>query len=216
MLGPDWMKDAPHPITKILVANRGEIACRIFRSCAELGIGSVAIYSESDRGSLHQQTADESVFLPGDTLADTYLNIEAILSAARDTGADAIHPGYGFLSERSAFANAVKEAGLVWIGPSAHAIDEMGDKISARRAMIEACSCDSRGRTPTTNPMIWSMILVRAATRVGYPLLLKASAGGGGKGMRVVREPRNLQRACCCEPWLPPHSEMEPYMLNVY
>ena len=113
MLGPDWMKDAPHPITKVLVANRGEIACRIFRSCAELGIGSVAIYSESDRGSLHQQTADESVFLPGDSLAETYLNIEAILSAARETGADAIHPGYGFLSERSAFANAVKEEGIV-------------------------------------------------------------------------------------------------------
>ena len=107
MLEPDWMVNAPRPITKILVANRGEIACRIFRSCAELGIGSVAIYSESDRGSLHQQTADESVYLPGDTLAETYLNIEAILSAARETGADAIHPGYGFLSERSSFANAV-------------------------------------------------------------------------------------------------------------
>ena len=181
MLGPDWMKGAPHPITKILVANRGEIACRIFRSCAELGIGSVAIYSESDRGSLHQQTADESVFLPGDTLADTYLNIEAILSAARDTGADAIHPGYGFLSERSAFANAVKEAGLVWIGPSAHAIDEMGDKISARRAMIEANVPVIPGEElPLGEPEDMVEELVRAATRVGYPLLLKARAGGGG------------------------------------
>ena len=92
MVGPDWMEGAPHPISKVLVANRGEIACRIFRSCAELGLGSVSIYSEPDRGSLHQQTADESVFLPGDTLSETYLNIEAILAAAEETGADAIHP----------------------------------------------------------------------------------------------------------------------------
>ena len=195
MGGPDWMEGAPHPISKILVANRGEIACRIFRSCAELGLGSVAIYSEADRGSLHQQTADESVFLPGDTLSETYLNIEAILAAAEETGADAIHPGYGFLSERSSFANAVKAAGLVWIGPSAHAIDEMGDKISARRAMVDAGVPVIPGEElPLEEPENMVDELVRAATRVGYPLLLKASAGGGGKGMRVVREPRNLQR----------------------
>ncbi|MED6296892.1 MAG: biotin carboxylase N-terminal domain-containing protein, partial [Candidatus Thermoplasmatota archaeon] len=168
MLEPDWMVNAPRPITKVLVANRGEIACRIFRSCAELGIGSVAIYSESDRGSLHQQTADESVYLPGDTLAETYLNIEAILSAARETGADAIHPGYGFLSERSSFANAVKAADLVWIGPSAHAIDEMGDKISARRAMIEAGVPVIPGEElPLDEPDDMVDELVRAATRVG-------------------------------------------------
>ena len=195
MGGPDWMEGAPRPISKILVANRGEIACRIFRSCAELGLGSVAIYSEADRGSLHQQTADESVFLQGDNLAETYLNIEAILAAAKETGADAIHPGYGFLSERSSFANEVKAAGLVWIGPSAHAIDEMGDKISARRAMVAAGVPVIPGEElPLENPDEMVDELVRAATRVGYPLLLKASAGGGGKGMRVVREPRNLQR----------------------
>ena len=195
MGGPDWMEDAPRPISKILVANRGEIACRIFRACAELGLGSVAIFSEADRGALHQQTADESVFLPGDELAETYLNIEAILSAAEDTGADAIHPGYGFLSERSAFANAVKAAGLVWIGPPANAIDEMGDKISARRVMIEAGVPVIPGEELSLEePDELVDELVRAATRVGYPLLLKASAGGGGKGMRVVREPRNLQR----------------------
>ena len=192
---PDWMEGAPRPISKILVANRGEIACRIFRSCAELGLGSVAIFSEADRGSLHQQTADESVFLPGDELAETYLNIEAIISAAEETGADAIHPGYGFLSERSAFANAVKEAGLVWIGPPANAIDEMGDKISARRVMIAAGVPVIPGEELSLeDPDELVDELVRAATRVGYPLLLKASAGGGGKGMRVVREPRNLQR----------------------
>ncbi len=195
MGGPDWMEDAPRPISKILVANRGEIACRIFRACAELGLGSVAIFSEADRGALHQQTADESVFLPGDELAETYLNIEAILSAAEETGADAIHPGYGFLSERSAFANAVKAAGLVWIGPPANAIDEMGDKISARRVMIAAGVPVIPGEELSLEePDELVDELVRAATRVGYPLLLKASAGGGGKGMRVVREPRNLQR----------------------
>ena len=195
MGGPDWMEGAPSPLSKILVANRGEIACRIFRSCAELGLGSVAIYSEADRGSLHQQTADESVFLSGDDLAETYLNIEAILAAAEETGADAIHPGYGFLSERSSFANAVKAAGLVWIGPSGHAIDEMGDKISARRAMVAAGVPVIPGEElALENPDEIVDELVRAATRVGYPLLLKASAGGGGKGMRVVREPRNLQR----------------------
>ncbi len=195
MGGPDWMEDAPRPISKILVANRGEIACRIFRACAELGLGSVAIFSEADRGALHQQPADESVFLPGDELAETYLNIEAILSAAEETGADAIHPGYGFLSERSAFANAVKAAGLVWIGPPANAIDEMGDKISARRVMIAAGVPVIPGEELSLEePDELVDELVRAATRVGYPLLLKASAGGGGKGMRVVREPRNLQR----------------------
>ena len=195
MGGPDWMEDAPSPITKILVANRGEIACRIFRSCAELGLGSVAIFSEADRGSLHQQTADESIFLPGDDLSETYLNIEAILAAAEETGADAIHPGYGFLSERNSFANAVKAAGLVWIGPSAHAIEEMGDKISARRAMIAAGVPVIPGEElALADPDDMVDELVRAATRVGYPLLLKASAGGGGKGMRVVHEPRNLQR----------------------
>ena len=195
MGGPDWMEGAPRPISKILVANRGEIACRVFRSCAELGLGSVAIFSEADRGSLHQQTADESVFLPGDNLSDTYLNIEAILAAAEEMGADAIHPGYGFLSERSSFANAVKDAGLVWIGPSAHAIDEMGDKISARRAMVTAGVPVIPGEElPLENPDDIVDELVRAATRVGYPLLLKASAGGGGKGMRMVHEPRNLQR----------------------
>ncbi len=195
MAGPDWMEGAPRPITKVLVANRGEIACRIFRACAELGLGSVAIYSEADRGSLHQQTADESIFLPGENLSETYLNIEAILSAAQETNADAIHPGYGFLSERSTFANAVKAAGLVWIGPSARAIDEMGDKISARRAMVDAGVPVIPGEElPLEDSDEMVNELVRAATRVGYPLLLKASAGGGGKGMRVVREPRNLQR----------------------
>ena len=195
MAGPTWMADAPRPISKVLVANRGEIACRVFRACAELEIATVAIYNAADRGAMHQQMADESVFLEGEELAQTYLNIERIIEIAQGTGADAIHPGYGFLSERSAFANAVKAAGIVWIGPPARAIDEMGDKVSARRAMIEAQVPVIPGEElPLAEPEDMVEGLVRAATRVGYPLLLKASAGGGGKGMRVVREPRNLQR----------------------
>jgi len=195
MKGPDWMVDAPYPITKVLVANRGEIACRVFRACAELGLESVAIFSEADRGSMHMQMADEAIHLAGDTLAGTYLNIEAILAAAESSGADAIHPGYGFLSERSTFAVAVREAGLVWIGPSDSAIEEMGDKVSARRAMIAAGVPVIPGEElPLEDSEQMVDELVRAATRVGYPLLLKASAGGGGKGMRVVREPRYLQR----------------------
>ena len=195
MKGPDWMVNAPYPITKVLVANRGEIACRIFRACAELGLSSVAIYSEADRGSMHMQMADEAIHLSGDSLAETYLNIEGILAAAESSGADAIHPGYGFLSERSKFATAVQEAGLIWIGPSASAIDEMGDKVRARRAMIAADVPVIPGEElPLDESEEMVDELVRAATRVGYPLLLKASAGGGGKGMRIVREPRFLQR----------------------
>jgi acetyl/propionyl-CoA carboxylase alpha subunit len=195
MAGPDWMEGAPRPISKILVANRGEIACRVFRACAELGIGSVAIYSEADRGAMHQQMADESVFLAGDSLAETYLDMEKIIASALELGVDAIHPGYGFLSERSGFATAVKEADLVWIGPPTRAIDEMGDKVQSRRAMIAAGVPVIPGEElPLENPDDIVEDLVRAATRVGYPLLLKASAGGGGKGMRIVREPRHLQR----------------------
>jgi len=196
MVVATWMAGAPRPISKVLVANRGEIACRIFRACHELGVGTVAIYNDADAGAMHQQMARESVHLPGDVLAETYLNIEAILAAAAETGADAIHPGYGFLSERSAFASAVKAAGLIWIGPGERAIDEMGDKVSARRAMIEARVPVIPGEElpEVSDDGEHVDALVRAATRVGYPLLLKASAGGGGKGMRVVREPKLLQQ----------------------
>ena len=139
--------------------------------------------------------ADEAIHLSGDSLAETYLNIEGILAAAKSSGADAIHPGYGFLSERSAFADAVQAAGLVWIGPSGSAIEEMGDKVRARRAMIAAGVPVIPGEElPLDDSEEMVDELVRAATRVGYPLLLKASAGGGGKGMRIVREPRYLQR----------------------
>ena len=128
---------APRPFSTVLVANRGEIAVRVLQAAREAGLGSVAVYSDADAGSLHVEVADEAVHISGETLADTYLNSEAIISAALSSGADAVHPGYGFLSERSDFASAVADAGLVWIGPPAEAISTMGDKISARIKMIE-------------------------------------------------------------------------------
>ncbi len=192
----DWMKDAPHPIRSVLVANRGEIACRVLRACNEMGLESIAICSDADFGALHTEVADRVVHLEGESLADTYLNIEAIIAAARTSGADAIHPGYGFLSERAAFARAVQDADIIWIGPPAEAIESMGDKVTARRRMIDAGVPVIPGQeiidSDDENQLIDA--LVAAATEVDYPLLLKASAGGGGKGMRAVHEPKNLQQ----------------------
>ncbi len=136
-MSPEWMQGAPSPYSKVLVANRGEIAVRVLQAAREAGLSSVAVYSESDSGSLHVETADESVLLEGEGLDQTYLNGSAIIEAARSTGADAIHPGYGGLSERADFARRVESAGIRWIGPSAHAIETMGDKRSARTVMIE-------------------------------------------------------------------------------
>jgi acetyl-CoA carboxylase biotin carboxylase subunit len=193
---PEWMEHAPKPISSILVANRGEIACRIIRACQEMGIEGIAIQSESDLGSLHSEMGDRVVTLPGETLAETYLNGAAIIDAAKTCGADAIHPGYGFLSERSEFAQSVTDAGLIWIGPSPEAIDSMGDKVTARRRMENASVPVIPGQEVNVGNDENSTIdsLVDAATFVGYPLLLKASAGGGGKGMRIVREPKLLQQ----------------------
>ena len=191
---PDWMASAPLPFDTVLVANRGEIAVRILRAARESGLRGIAIYSDPDAGSLHVENADEAVHLPGTSLADTYLNGDAIIEAARSTGAQAIHPGFGFLSERAHFANAVKEAGLIWIGPPADAIDTMGDKISARRCMIESGVPVIPGEEISMGGDANHLgVLAAAAARVGYPLLLKASAGGGGKGMRAVHEPKMLR-----------------------
>ncbi len=129
---------APRLFSRVMVANRGEIAVRILKAAREAGLGSVAVFSDADATSLHVEVADEAMHIPGETLAETYLNSEAIISAALSSGADAIHPGYGFLSERSDFADAVAEAGLVWIGPPAEVISTMGDKISARARMTES------------------------------------------------------------------------------
>ena len=190
----EWMSDAPRPFSKVLVANRGEIAVRVLQASKEAGLSCVAVFSESDSSSLHVELADESVLLEGGSLDMTYLNGNAIIEAARSTGADAIHPGYGFLSERADFARAVESAGIRWIGPSAHAIETMGDKISARSLMIESgVPVIPGGQIPVEEGADHLGVLASAAAKVGYPLLIKASAGGGGKGMRSVSVPKNLR-----------------------
>ena len=191
-VGP--FESAPRPFSRVMVANRGEIAVRILKAAREAGLGSVAVFSDADASSLHVEVADEAVHIPGESLAEPYLNSEALISAALSSGADAIHPGYGFLSERSDFADAVVEAGLVWIGPPAKAISTMGDKISARVRMIESGVQVIPGEELTVPDGVDHLgALATCAARVGYPLLLKASAGGGGKGMRAVSEPKLLR-----------------------
>jgi propionyl-CoA carboxylase alpha chain len=168
-------------ITSVLVANRGEIARRVFRTCRALGLGTVAVFSDPDAGAPHVAEADAAVRLPGAAPADTYLRTELIIDAARRAGADAIHPGYGFLSENAAFARAVLDVGLVWIGPSPEAIEAMGSKIESKRLMDEAGVPVLRELDPAT------------VTADDLPVLVKASAGGGGRGMRVVRDLADLE-----------------------
>ncbi|MCG7526270.1 ATP-grasp domain-containing protein [Streptomyces sp. OfavH-34-F] len=163
-------------ITSLLVANRGEIACRIFRTCRALGIATVAVYSDADAGALHVREADTAVRLPGAAPADTYLRGDLVVAAARAAGADAVHPGYGFLSENAGFAAAVQDAGLRWIGPPVQAIELMASKTRAKKLMAAA-------GVPLLAP-----VDPAAATAGDLPLLLKAAAGGGGRGMRIVRE----------------------------
>ena len=191
---PEWMSESPRPFARVLVANRGEIAVRVLQAAREAGMGGVAVFSDADANSLHVEVADEAVHLSGDTLDQTYLDGDAIIEAARGCGADAIHPGYGFLSERADFARAVEAAGLVWIGPPGEAIETMGDKVSARLLMIDSGVPVIPGEELAVEEDADHLgVLASAAARVGYPLLLKASAGGGGKGMRSVSEPRALR-----------------------
>ena len=177
---------------RVLVANRGEIALRIIRACHEEGLEAVAVYSEADRRSPHVRAADHAIAIGPPAPGESYLRIDRLLAAARESGAGAVHPGYGFLAERAPFAQAVTDAGLAWIGPPAAAITAMGDKTGARRRMQAAGVPIVPGLTlPITEPAA----AIGAAEEIGYPVLVKAAAGGGGKGMRVVRRSEDLGSA---------------------
>lgn len=172
-------------MTTVLIANRGEIAVRVIRACVEAGYTSVAVYADQDADALHVRLADEAVGLGGDTAATTYLSIEALLDAARTSGADAVHPGYGFLSESAEFARAVEGAGLIWIGPSPDSIDALGDKMTARRIAQRVGAPLAAG---TDQPLAGPDEAVAFAEQHGLPIAIKAAFGGGGRGLKVVRE----------------------------
>jgi acetyl-CoA/propionyl-CoA carboxylase biotin carboxyl carrier protein len=178
--------------SKILVANRGEIAIRIFRTLRELGIGTVAVYSEADRGALHVAAADEAYLIGPGPAPESYLNQERLLETATRSGAEAVHPGYGFLAENADFARACEASGLVWIGPPAEAIDVMGSKTAAREAMRAAGVPIVPG---TTAPVESAADVRRLGGELGWPIAIKASAGGGGKGLKVVPGPDDAERA---------------------
>ena len=178
-------------LRKVLIANRGEIVVRVARACDALGIATVAVYSDADAGAVHVGACAQAVRLGPPPPRESYLNVEALLEAARQTGADAVHPGYGFLSENAAFAEAVAAAGLVFIGPSPHAIRTMGSKTAARAAMEHSGVPVVPGYQAGGEPEDFA----KAAAALGYPVLVKAAAGGGGKGMRVVHEAGELGEA---------------------
>ena len=173
------------PIKKVLIANRGEIAVRIIRSCREMGIHTVAVFSDADRTSMHVRYAGEAYHIGPSPSVDSYLRIDKILEVAKQSGADAIHPGYGFLSENAEFSRRCQEEGIIFIGPSPEAILGMGDKITARRTMIKAGVPVVPG---TTDAVTSEEEALQTIHEIGLPVMIKASAGGGGKGMRLVKE----------------------------
>src|SRR6187200_1675935 len=178
--------------TKVLVANRGEIAVRVIRALDELGIGSVAVYSEADRDAQHVKRASEAYLLGPGPAAESYLRVDKLLEAVEASGAEAVHPGYGFLAENAAFAKALEEAGITFIGPPASAIDAMGSKTKARELMKAAGVPIVPG---TTDPVETIEDAEKIAEDIGYPIAVKAAGGGGGKGFRVAEEPEQLQEA---------------------
>ena len=177
---------------RILIANRGEIAVRIARTCRDLGVEVVAVHSDADDGALHVAMADRAVHLPGVSPVETYLNVALILEAAHRTGAEAIHPGYGFLSERPEAALAVTRAGLVWIGPSPEALRAAGDKLEARRLARSAGVDPVPG---TLEPVTGPEDVLEFAREHGYPVAVKAAGGGGGRGLKVAAAPGDVGAA---------------------
>ncbi|MDQ5829584.1 MAG: ATP-grasp domain-containing protein, partial [Actinomycetota bacterium] len=179
-------------IGKVLVANRGEIALRVIRACRELGVRSVAVYSTADSDSLHRMLADEAICIGPPPASGSYLNIPAIISAAELSGADAIHPGYGFLAENSRFAEICERVNLKFVGPASRTIASMGDKAAARKVAASAGVPVTPG---SDGPCKCAAEVKRVGAEVGYPVVIKASAGGGGKGMRVVHGEAEVEEA---------------------
>ncbi|HKK09008.1 MAG TPA: biotin carboxylase N-terminal domain-containing protein, partial [Gemmatimonadota bacterium] len=177
---------------KVLIANRGEIALRVIRACRELGVATVAVYSEADRESLHVRFSDEDVCIGPPPSRESYLNIPRLIAAAEVTGADAIHPGYGFLAENAEFAEVCERSGFTFIGPSAEQIRKMGHKAQARRAMSQAGVPIVPGTEGTIEDPEEAE---REAERIGFPVMIKAASGGGGKGMRIARDPEEFRSA---------------------
>ncbi|MBA3473989.1 MAG: acetyl-CoA carboxylase biotin carboxylase subunit, partial [Rubrobacter sp.] len=178
-------------LKKVLIANRGEIAVRIVRACRELEIPSVAVYSDADEEALHVRLADEAVHIGPAKAQKSYLNIEAVVEAARDKGADAVHPGYGFLAENAGFAAACRDAGLAFVGPSPETMENIGDKSAARRLAKEADVPIVPGTEGNATPDE----AMEKAGEIGYPVMVKAAAGGGGMGIRVVEGEGELEEA---------------------
>jgi acetyl-CoA carboxylase, biotin carboxylase subunit len=176
---------------KVLVANRGEIALRVVRACQELGVAAVAVYSDADESALHVRHADEAVRIGPPPAGKSYLNVEALIDAAKETGAEAVHPGYGFLAENAAFAAACREAGLTFVGPSAKAIEKLGNKSAARRLAREA----KVPVVPGSDDASSADEAAQTAGGIGYPIMVKAAAGGGGRGIRVAEDEDELRKA---------------------
>ena len=179
-------------IKRVLIANRGEIALRVMRSCKEMGIRSIAVFSDADRASRHVTYADEAYPIGGAIAKESYLNIEKIIEVAKLAQVDAIHPGYGFLSENADFARRCREEGIIFIGPAPETMEAMGDKISARKMMIKAGVPVVPG---TEKPLQSVEEAVRICNEIGYPVMLKASMGGGGKGMRLIHSEEEVEEA---------------------